>query len=81
MDENTNGQDFNKKEKKPMSKTTLVRIIAISAASVVAVLALVLGLVFGLKKDEPVKPEYTVTFKAGEHATYSVSRNNGKRQY
>ncbi len=73
MDENTNGQDFNKKEKKPMSKTTLVRIIAISAASVVAVLALVLGLVFGLKKDEPVKPEYTVTFKAGEHAAYSVT--------
>lgn len=55
--------------KKPVDRKTLIRIICISAAAVVAVVALTLGLVLGLKGCNGDK-EYTVDFLRCDHVTY-----------
>lgn len=54
--------------KNPVRKITLIRIISISAAAVVAVVALILGLVLGLRGS---KQEFTVTFESADHVEYS----------
>ena len=53
-----------------MPKKTLIRIIAIAAAAVVAVVALTLGLVLGLKGGKGL---FTVEFKSAEHVKYALN--------
>ena len=56
--ENPRNNGGDGKGRKPLEKKTLIRIISISAAAVVAAVALILGLVLGLKG---CKSEFTVT--------------------
>lgn len=56
--------------KKPLDKKSLIRIISISAAAVVAAVALTLGLVLGLKGCNNDKV-FKVNFEAREHVAYA----------
>lgn len=66
----------NPKSRKPLEKKTLIRIISISAAAVVAAVALTVGLVLGLKGCE--KGDLTVTLTASDHVVYNYTSADGE---
>ena len=74
--ENPRNNGGDGKGRKPLEKKTLIRIISISAAAVVAAVALILGLVLGLKG---CKSEFTVTLTETEHIFYNYSAADGEK--